>query len=247
MPATKPSLTISPGGDAGRQGAAGDVVGGGGVVVDDRVDRLLDELVPVGHSVQLLLKKSCRPLARRNRVSCATVCLRRAAAERRLGVAPKYTGRPTGKPRRGGQPPLAAASRTVASAAPAAGDAGRGARRPTRLDTMSRMRYYGAVIRPPSEASSLIVQVTYGCSNASCDFCSTYLDKPFAVRPPDEVADDITGLPDSIKAARAARVSRRRRRPRPVTPPARRHPRACCARELPALERVSCYANARTC
>ena len=62
------------------------------------------------------------------------------------------------------------------------------------------MRYYGAVIRPPSEASSLIVQVTFGCSNASCDFCSTYLDKPFAVRPPDEVREDVTGLPDSVKA-----------------------------------------------
>ena len=62
------------------------------------------------------------------------------------------------------------------------------------------MRYYGAVIRPPSEASSLIVQVSFGCSNASCDFCSTYLDKPFAVRPPAEVVEDVTGLPDSIKA-----------------------------------------------
>ena len=61
------------------------------------------------------------------------------------------------------------------------------------------MRYYGAVIRPPSEASSLIVQVTYGCSNASCDFCSTYLDKPFAVRPAHEVQRDLIGLPESIK------------------------------------------------
>ena len=39
------------GGHAGGQGAGGDVLGGGGVEVDDRVDRLLDELVSVGHSV----------------------------------------------------------------------------------------------------------------------------------------------------------------------------------------------------
>jgi radical SAM superfamily enzyme YgiQ (UPF0313 family) len=61
------------------------------------------------------------------------------------------------------------------------------------------MRYYGAVIRPPSEADSLILQVTYGCSNASCDFCGTYLDKPFAVRPPEEVAEDLLGLSGRAK------------------------------------------------
>ena len=65
---------------------------------------------------------------------------------------------------------------------------------------LDRVRYHGAVIRPPSEASSLIVQVTYGCSNNTrATSAATYLDKPFAVRPSDEVAEDITGLPDSIK------------------------------------------------
>jgi radical SAM superfamily enzyme YgiQ (UPF0313 family) len=106
------------------------------------------------------------------------------------------------------------------------------------------MRYRGAVIRPPSEASSLIVQVTYGCSNASCDFCSTYLDKPFAVRPPDEVVDDITGLPDSIRQ-RVRRVfladgdalALSRRRLTDIL--------SLLRAALPALERVSSYANAQ--
>jgi radical SAM superfamily enzyme YgiQ (UPF0313 family) len=61
------------------------------------------------------------------------------------------------------------------------------------------MRYHGAVIRPPSEASSLIIQVTYGCSNDTCDFCGTYLGKPFAVRPFSEVQADIVNLPLSVK------------------------------------------------
>ncbi len=53
------------------------------------------------------------------------------------------------------------------------------------------MRYYGTVIRPPSEARSYILQVTYGCSHSQCTFCGTYLDKPFQVRPPEDVLQDI--------------------------------------------------------
>ena len=53
------------------------------------------------------------------------------------------------------------------------------------------MRYYGNVVRPPSEAWSYILQITYGCSHNECTFCSTYLDKPFRVRPAQEVLEDI--------------------------------------------------------
>ena len=58
-------------------------------------------------------------------------------------------------------------------------------------EILSNMRYYGNVIRPPSEANSYILQVTYGCSHNKCTFCPTYLDKPFKVRPKDEVLKDI--------------------------------------------------------
>ena len=53
------------------------------------------------------------------------------------------------------------------------------------------MHYYGTVIRPPSEARSYILQVTYGCSHNRCAFCGTYQDKSFRVRETSQVMEDI--------------------------------------------------------
>jgi radical SAM superfamily enzyme YgiQ (UPF0313 family) len=52
------------------------------------------------------------------------------------------------------------------------------------------MRYLGSVYRPPSEARSLIVQVTYGCSHNTCAFCSMYKEKHFSLRPMEEILED---------------------------------------------------------
>ena len=53
------------------------------------------------------------------------------------------------------------------------------------------MRYTSQVIRPPSEARSYLLQITYGCSWNKCTFCPAYLDKPFKIRPFDQVKEDI--------------------------------------------------------
>lgn len=53
------------------------------------------------------------------------------------------------------------------------------------------MRYEGSVYRPPSEAYSLIVQVTIGCAHNKCTFCSMYKDKRFRVRDVKEVLEDL--------------------------------------------------------
>lgn len=53
------------------------------------------------------------------------------------------------------------------------------------------MRYEGSVYRPPSEANSLILQVTIGCAHNQCTFCSMYKDDQFRIRPVEEVIEDL--------------------------------------------------------
>lgn len=53
------------------------------------------------------------------------------------------------------------------------------------------MRYEGSVYRPPSEARSLIIQVTIGCSHNKCTFCNMYKDKRFRIRKLEEIIEDL--------------------------------------------------------
>ncbi len=53
------------------------------------------------------------------------------------------------------------------------------------------MQYEGLIIRPPSEAQSLILQVTVGCSHNQCTFCPAYKAKRFRIKSFEEIKKDI--------------------------------------------------------
>ncbi len=66
------------------------------------------------------------------------------------------------------------------------------------------MQYEGSIWRPPSEARSLILQATVGCSHNACIFCVSYKTKQYRVRGADAIQSDLDSLPDSY----TQRVSR---------------------------------------
>lgn len=53
------------------------------------------------------------------------------------------------------------------------------------------MDHEGFIIRPPSEADSILLQVTLGCSHNKCAFCGAYQGKPFRVKDHNQIMADI--------------------------------------------------------
>ena len=53
------------------------------------------------------------------------------------------------------------------------------------------MHYEGYCIRPPSEAYSILLQVTLGCSHNKCTFCGSYKEKKFTIKDDEIILSDI--------------------------------------------------------
>ena len=51
--------------------------------------------------------------------------------------------------------------------------------------------YEGSIFRPPSEANSLILQITIGCSHNKCTFCGTYREKTFRIKSYEDIKADV--------------------------------------------------------
>jgi radical SAM superfamily enzyme YgiQ (UPF0313 family) len=119
-------------------------------------------------------------------------------------------------------------------------------------DTRREMYYAEPVYRPPSEAYSLLIQATVGCSSAAagrCFFCGSFLfhravpEKKFRVRPTREILEDIeiarnqygSGLEKIFLLDSNAMIIK--------TPELLKIVRKCYE-AFPLLKQVSCYACA---
>ena len=104
------------------------------------------------------------------------------------------------------------------------------------------MRYREPVFRPPSEARSYLLHVTYGCSHNECTYCAMYLSKKFEVRPFDEVLEDIREAARQMPQTRKVflldgdAMTLSTKRLVPVLEALNEH--------FPELHRVGAYANA---
>lgn len=62
--------------------------------------------------------------------------------------------------------------------------------------------YDEPVFRPPSEARSLILQLTVGCSWNRCTYCAMYRSKEYRVRPVEEVVAEIRTAAGAVPGVR---------------------------------------------
>ena len=106
------------------------------------------------------------------------------------------------------------------------------------------MHYEGNIIRPPSEANSILLQVTVGCSRNKCTFCGTYTGERFRIKPDAVIMEDI---------AFAAQYCRRQRRVflcdgDALIIPQKRLVKILTEirKQLPWVTRVGLYANAKS-
>ena len=59
------------------------------------------------------------------------------------------------------------------------------------ISVMIELGYDYPLYRPPSEANSVIFQVTLGCSFNKCSFCNMYRTKEYSERPWEEIKNEI--------------------------------------------------------
>jgi radical SAM superfamily enzyme YgiQ (UPF0313 family) len=64
------------------------------------------------------------------------------------------------------------------------------------------LNYDYPLYRPPSEADSLIFQVTLGCSYNKCSFCDMYRSKEYSEKPWDEVKAEIDTMSKTLPQTR---------------------------------------------
>jgi radical SAM superfamily enzyme YgiQ (UPF0313 family) len=103
--------------------------------------------------------------------------------------------------------------------------------------------YEGMIIRPPSEAYSLLLQVTVGCSHNRCTFCGTYRQKKFKIKTMERIEQDLQeaktyGYIEKLFLCDGDAIIIPQTRLEEIL--------ILIKRYLPTLERIGSYANAKS-
>jgi radical SAM superfamily enzyme YgiQ (UPF0313 family) len=105
------------------------------------------------------------------------------------------------------------------------------------------MKYEGIIIRPPSEADSLLLQVTVGCSHNRCTFCPTYKCGKFRIKTFAEIEEDIREMGRGMSVKRIFLCDGDAM----IIPQTRLlEILACIQKHVRGVERIGTYANAKS-
>ena len=105
------------------------------------------------------------------------------------------------------------------------------------------MQYEGNIIRPPSEANSIILQATVGCSHNACTFCGAYRDKRFYVKDETVILQDLEFAATYCKRQKTLFLADGDALAIPQS--TLLHTLSLIKKQLPHVRRVSLYANCR--
>ena len=105
------------------------------------------------------------------------------------------------------------------------------------------MHYEGNIIRPPSEANAIILQVTTGCSHNQCTFCGAYREQKFRIKDDAVVDSDLDFAANYCTRQKTVFLADGDAL---VIPQQRLlHLFARITEKLPLVRRISLYANCR--
>jgi radical SAM superfamily enzyme YgiQ (UPF0313 family) len=98
------------------------------------------------------------------------------------------------------------------------------------------------VFRPPSEANSLILQATLGCSHNACTFCGSYRTKQFKVKPFTQFREEVEQLAHNYRI-QPRRIFLGDGDAFVLSTPQLLEIMNLLTREFPMVERISIYAS----
>lgn len=109
---------------------------------------------------------------------------------------------------------------------------------------MHGMHYEGMIIRPPSEADSILLQVTVGCSHNKCTFCGTYKGVRFKIKDAAVIDQDIDYAAENFRFLKRLFITDGDAL---ILPQARLTQILSRIRErMPWIQRVGLYGNAKS-